>query len=269
MLAQALEVAHLEAVRLEERHHRAHLVQFAVGKDVALDKGAADLRRSSQPQGDLHLSSGLAEFGGVGVRVEGDRAPDRVVEEAPARSEQVEELLGVGGERSSPDVLGHADRADGVEGAVGDVAEILDPELDEVRDARGAGPLSGVALLGLGQRHADDPRAVGRRGVDRHRPPATADVEEAHAGSELQLARHEIDLASLRVFEAVVGRREHGARVGHRRTEHHLVKKVRHVVVMRDRLAVARTTVQGAALLGLDRGRRQRLHRVESDDREQ
>ena len=38
VLAQALDVTHLEAVLLHRRHHRPDLVKLAVGEDVPVDE---------------------------------------------------------------------------------------------------------------------------------------------------------------------------------------------------------------------------------------
>jgi hypothetical protein len=40
VLAEALEVANFKAVRLEHRHEGSYFVQFAIGKDVAIDERA-------------------------------------------------------------------------------------------------------------------------------------------------------------------------------------------------------------------------------------
>ena len=59
VLSQAFEVAHLEPVRLEQRHHRAHVMQFAIGENVALDELTTGLGRSAHPERNLHLSTEL------------------------------------------------------------------------------------------------------------------------------------------------------------------------------------------------------------------
>ena len=77
-------------------------------------------------------------------------------------------------------MLEHSDRADGVKGTVSDVSKVLEAKLHEVSHTRTSSPLGGIALLLLGQGHAHDPAAVVASGVDRHRAPATADIEELH-----------------------------------------------------------------------------------------
>ena len=85
-------------------------------------------------------------------------------------------------------------------------------------------------------------------------------------GTEFEFSRDEVDLAPLRLFERVLGRSKDGARVRHRRPEHHLVETVGNVIVMRNCLAVTQAAVQCAALLGLNGGRGNRPQRVEPDD---
>ena len=86
--------------------------------------------------------------------------------------------VGVVRQRLSPDVLGHSDGADRVEGLVSDVAKVLYPKINQVAHTREASLFGGVALLGLGERDADDPRAVVASRVNAHGTPATADVEQ-------------------------------------------------------------------------------------------
>ncbi len=56
VLAQALEVADFETVRLEHRDQCADFMKLAVGKDVAFDEGTAVLGGSACTQGDLELT---------------------------------------------------------------------------------------------------------------------------------------------------------------------------------------------------------------------
>ena len=93
------------------------------------------------------------------------------------------------------------------------------------------------------------------RGVHDHRAPPAAHVEQPHARLQRQLLRHQLELRRLRLLQRRVGRRVDRARVGHRRPEHPLVEGVRHVVVVRDRLAVALLGVQPARRAVLEVGR--------------
>ena len=66
------------------------------------------------------------------------------------------------------DVLEHADRADGVEGAVGDVAVVLQPDLDLVGQALGLD--AGAGPSGLLGRHGDADGRARRSGAPRGAP---------------------------------------------------------------------------------------------------
>ena len=106
-----------------------------------------------------------------------------------------------------PDVLEHADRADGVVRAVVDVAVVLVPHLDLAREAGLGGALLGQ--LGLPLREGDAHRvdAVVLGGVQEHAAPSATDVEEAHARFEAELAGDSSCLstwASSRVFDGSV-----------------------------------------------------------------
>ena len=80
-----------------------------------------------------------------------------------------------------------------------------------------------------------------RRGVDGHRAPAAADVEQPPAGPlvEPELAADQLVLGGLGVGEVHAGVGEPGARVRHRRPEHEPVEVVADVVVVADGLGVA------------------------------
>ena len=93
------------------------------------------------------------------------------------------------------------------------------------------------------ERDAERGDAVVLDGVPHHPAPAAADVEQAHARPEVELAADQVVLGRLRLLEAGVRGRVAGAGVGHRRPEHHLVERVGHVVVVGDRLGVARAGV--------------------------
>ena len=73
------------------------------------------------------------------------------------------------------------------------------------------------------------------RRVDRHATPAAADIEQPHTGGEAQLARHQVELLFLGLFQRRIDLRVHRAGVSHGRAEHLFVEGVRDVVVRRDR----------------------------------
>ena len=93
----------------------------------------------------------------------------------------------------------------------------------------------------------DDVHAVARRRVHREAAPAAADVEHAHARLQPELGADQLELGLLRLLERRRAAREDRARVGHRLAEEQLEERVRDVVVVADRAAVARDAVAAAA----------------------
>ena len=112
MLAQALDVAHLEpGVAASRDTTDADLVQLAVGEHVPVDEAAAARTAVARaPAGELIPWFSSRPSG----REQPVQAPEVLVELRRA------------------DVLEHADRADRVERTVVDVAVVLDADLDEV-----------------------------------------------------------------------------------------------------------------------------------------
>ena len=92
--------------------------------------------------------------------------------------------------------------------------------------------------LAVRQRDADRADAVVLGRVQDQPAPAAADVEEAFAGAQTQLAADQVELGELRVLQRVAGVAEVGARVDHARVEPEPVEVVADVVVMLDRVAV-------------------------------
>jgi hypothetical protein len=251
MLTEALDVASFEAATLHRADHRAHLVQLAVGEDVALDEGAAGEAGASTAQPAERRRGGL-------------RARDGVVEQPSAVGQQLPQSREVLGEAGEPHVLEHADRRDGVVRPVRHVTVVLQPDLDEVAAARPVRPFAGqLGLLGR-DRDADGAHAVLPRGVDHHAAPPAAHVEQAHSRAQPELGADELVLRALGLVEGRVRRWEVGAGIGHRLAEDEAVEVVRDVVVVRDRRRVSRTGVPRTGevrLLG--RRRRRQPQRAE------
>ncbi|MDH6189218.1 hypothetical protein M2168_002250 [Streptomyces sp. CZ24] len=237
MLAQRLQVADLEPGALQLGDGGADGGEFAVGEDVGVDEG-------------VHVVGGLVVLGAAG---------DLVIEEPSAGLEQGVQVVGVLQVPDGADVLGHADGGDRVVGPVPDVAVVLDADLDAVGEALFGGALAGVGGLFAREGDADDLDAVLAGGVQRHRAPAAADVEQAHAGGEAELAADQVELVALGALQGGVVLPV-GARVDHGGAEDPLVEVVADVVVVADGLAVAALGVPAAeaapdgGLLG--RGRR-------------
>src|ERR1035437_8942479 len=83
VLAQAFEVAHFKAVRLEHRHQRADFVKFTVGKDVTIDELTARFRGTAKADRELHLTTELRGLGRSRVVFERDRTTNGVIKKAP------------------------------------------------------------------------------------------------------------------------------------------------------------------------------------------
>src|SRR5437879_4647902 len=138
VLAQALQVSHLEARILHGRHDSPHLVQLTVGKHVTIDERTRARRSAAVAVPDL--VSGTS---------------DRVVEEAATRTEQVVATTEVLADPSQTDVLEHADRRNRVVRTVANVSVVLQPYVD-VCGAPGSGhALRRQVVLGLRNRDAD------------------------------------------------------------------------------------------------------------------
>ena len=162
------------------------------------------------------------------------------LELAQQRGEEVRPVLAADG-------LEHLDRDDGVERRVGDVAVVLQPQIDVVADMRGVNaPLRPGQLFGR-QRHAGRPaRRIPRRGLGQ-RTPAAADLEQALARLHAALVERTQHLGALRVGQrpAAVAL-EPGAGVVHRLVEPQPVERVAQVVVGVDVVpaAAARVAVE-------------------------
>src|SRR5699024_7858495 len=158
---------------------------------------------------------------------------------------QLEELLVL----AAPHVLEHADRRDGVEAGLGDVAVVHQPDLRELLQALLADLLIPPRDLLFRQRHADGLHPTGG-GVAHHPAPAAADVQQAVALGKPQLVEDQAVLILLRPVERLLrGRalRPHtliptlrgirlisrvvGAGIGHGVAEEELVEVIAHVVV--------------------------------------
>ena len=170
-----------------------------------------------------------------------------MVEQPPLRTQQGEQVGGVHGQHRHPDVLGHADARDRVVRAVGDVAVVLDADVDQVGDALGGHPLLGVGGLLLRQGDADDLDAVRPGRMQREGAPTATDVQHAHAFLQAELAGDVIALGELGRAEVVHALTPVGAGVRHRLAQHHLIEVVADVVVMGDRLGIAVLAVLATA----------------------
>lgn len=181
MLPQALHVPGFEPGLLHRRHDRTDLVELTVGEHIAVDE---------TPPGEASPPT--------------RGATDRVIEEAATRSDQAVHACEVLAEAGGADVLEHPDRADRVEGAVVDVAVVLEPDLDPVSEAGVGDTIAGQ--LGMASRHGDPhtSNAVMLGGVQEHGAPTAADIEETIAGRQVELAGNQPCLAACASSSVVV-----------------------------------------------------------------
>ena len=234
VLAQALDVAHLEA--------------------RPLDRATRPSPTScSSPSGKTYRSMNEHRL---------NRAPGRARTRAPRRSADPvvqqpalgqQERVAAGRSTSSScveaDVLEHADRADRVERAVVDVAVVLQADLDPVAEPGLGDPLR--RQLGLALRDGDADRAhpvVPRPRASTMPPQPHPTSSSRMPGCSASLLADELVLARpARPRAPASGVVPDRARVRHRRTEHDPVEVVRDVVVVRDRGRVARGAVTAPA----------------------
>lgn len=142
-------------------------------------------------------------------------------------------------------MFGHADRRDGVVRTVPDVPVVLDPDLDPVSQSLFGDALAGERGLLGGEGHSGDLGAVLACCVHGHGAPAAADVEEAVALLQGELAADQVELVALGVLQAAAVLPV-GAGVDHGRAEDQFVEVIAHVVVVADGLLVAASGVEGA-----------------------
>ena len=148
----------------------------------------------------------IGELPRLGIAVTESRDP--VVEEAAAGLQQAREPLGVESiwlfpTCSTMPMLAIASKDSSLKFAV-----VHDADLDPIAEARILDAPARKRRLRLGQRDTHDLDAVSARGVNREAPPATADVEDAFAGHEAELAADQLELRLLRLFQSVVAPRE-------------------------------------------------------------
>ena len=214
--------------------------RFRIGD---LQAGARDVRDRPGDMGQLavgeHISGDEVPGTQADVATVGIGGGDAVLQGQAARLEQAVDDLEVGRQVLQADMLEHADRADPVvDLGSGDVAVVGQPDLDPILQARLPDPLAGELELVLRQGHAEHPGAMVLRRVDRQGAPAAADVEQAHARAQPQLATHMLELGLLGLRQGFVASREIGAGIDHRRIEPARIEVVGDVVVILDRLAV-------------------------------
>ena len=136
---------------------------------------------------------------------------------------------------------------DRVERSTRQLAVVGHPDLDLLAQAGLRHLLARELGLRGRERHAGDRHAVVLRRVDREAAPAAADVQQAHARLQGELARDQIELRELSVLERLRALRVDRAAVGHRLVEEQPEELVADVVVVADRGRVALRAVALAA----------------------
>ena len=141
-------------------------------------------------------------------------------------------------------MLEHADAGDLVVTAeLGYVAIVLQPDFAAILQTEGGDAFFRIGVLVVGQRHADRVRALLRRADDQP-APAAADVEQAVAGPQENLAQDVVELVALRLVQRLVVAFPVRARVQHVLVEEQPVERVGDVVVVLDLLLVAGAAVR-------------------------
>ena len=205
------------------------MVEFAAREDVARQRAVFGLQ----------LAEGA--LGALGA------ARDGVVQIEPARPQQPVHGAEIGRVVADADLLEHADRGDLVELAL----HLREKSFRTIstlscRPRRATFSRASVACSS-DKRHAGRLDAVMLRGMADERAPAAADVEEAIARLQPQLAADHVELVVLRAGEIVVpvGLKV-GAGIDHLRIEEEPVEGVRDVVVIGDVLLVGRRACRRA-----------------------
>ena len=109
------------------------------------------------------------------------------------------------GQHRDADVFGHPDARDRVVWPVGDVAVVLDADLDHVTYPSSTIRLRAYSACSRDRVTPDDVHAVGACRVQGEGPPAAADVEHPHAGGQAELAGHQIAFGVLSHGQTVLG----------------------------------------------------------------
>src|SRR3954447_18940005 len=231
VVPEALDVAYLEAGSFEGEVDPRQVQRVGGGEDVA-----------------------LAEWTSFGVAVA--EPCDAVVQQPSASRQQGAELRGVLVDPFFADVLDHADAGDRVELLAADLAVVLHSDVDLVADAGLFSMFARSSRLRLRQGDAGDVDVVLLGRVHDPAAPATADVENALPGLEIELGADQVQLRPLGLFQRGGAAAEDGAAVRQRLTQEELEELGWQVVVVANRALVAGDRVTAALRLELDRRRR-------------
>ncbi len=137
------------------------------------------------------------------------------VEQPPLRSQLAVQEGEVVGKPSSAHVLGEADRRDGVEASLRDVAVVEQAHVGAAGEPRLGDHPPTPFHLPVRQRHAKRPHSIVPRRAQHQTAPAAADVQQAHPRTQPELTTHEVDLGFLRLLQRRPGLGVDGAGVDH------------------------------------------------------
>ena len=174
-----------------------------------------------------------------------------MVEHQPSRAHRAEQPLAVQRQIGMADVLEHADTDRLVEAAIlGQVAIVHQLQRHPVLQALGGDPLTGQRELFAAQGDAEHLGAELAGGEACQPAPAAADIEQAVAGLEPQLAAEQAQLGLLRLVEILLAGFEIGTGVDHVPVQPEPVEIVGQVVVVGDRLGIGGLVMRLASRQG-------------------
>src|SRR6185437_10510770 len=227
MRPQRFDIEDLKTLARHLRDYPRDVRQLAAGKDIAIDEAGTGWTLRTV------------------VRITGG---DAVIERDTARFEQPPDRAEIERQVGAPDMLVHADRDNLVEGFLaGDVAVILQPDLDALREPNLGNAAAGELVLPLAQGDADAGDAIALRRPDQQAAPAAADIEKPLARLELKLATDMVELLLLRRVDILRPGVEIGAGIDHLPVEPESVELIGHIVMMADRARIGGTAVAEAA----------------------
>jgi hypothetical protein len=204
VLAKRFEMANFKAVLLQHRNENSHFVEFAIGKDVALNEITLDSRsdirahRSCQSSGQRFCSPEEV----VTLRV--SRATDGVIEQPALVREQRIEVTDVFLHTLAAHMFKHADRTDGIKGPIVHIAVVLHTNVDSIGKTSVCNAPAGKVGLFFRESDANSVDTVVLRRMHHHRTPTATDIKKPHAGGEVELPAHKIKFRKLRLFKCVV-----------------------------------------------------------------
>lgn len=178
--AQGLDIFDLEPRALHAERDIADAIEFAIGKHITIDERCLD-----RP---------IPAFFVVG---------DAVIEEQAARAQHPLHAREVGRQIGQAHMLDHADACHLVVDDIAEIAVVAQLDTHQIFEPFGSDARTHIVQLRLAERDAVRPHAVMARRPADQGAPAAANVEQALAGTQLQLAANVFELVDLRLIERV------------------------------------------------------------------